>query len=324
MTSRERATTAASRPQTYRYPFPPYPTGWYLIAESSELAVGDVKPLTRFGRELVLFRNESGRAVLLDAHCPHMGAHLGHGGCVEGEGIRCPFHGWRFGSDGRLEDVPYQTRGATPQVGLACWPIHETSGVVLAYSSDDGKPATWQMPVIEEFGRPGWIGWQSYRWQIHMHVQELAENVPDTHHFVAVHKVPVLPEAHVTTDGPIYRQQSIGRTPDGAVAWQTEQTAYGLGLIVLRTPGAKPHVSLNTITPIDEQTVELRTLYVVHEGEGATALSPAGRAMLDAITATVGDDVPIWEHKVYRERPVLVADDGPIGTLRAWARQFYP
>ena len=61
----------------YRYPFPPYPTGWYLVAQSAEVGVGDVKPVQYFGRELVLFRTESGRAVLLDAHCPHMGAHLG-------------------------------------------------------------------------------------------------------------------------------------------------------------------------------------------------------------------------------------------------------
>jgi hypothetical protein len=45
--------------------------------------------------------------------------------------------------------------------------------------------------------------------------------------------------------------------------------------------------------------------------------------MLEAVASTIGDDVPIWEHKAYRERPALVPGDGPIGTLRAWARQFY-
>ncbi|HPG24797.1 MAG TPA: Rieske 2Fe-2S domain-containing protein [Myxococcota bacterium] len=195
----------------YRYPFPPYPTGWYVVAASSELPSRGVLPLRYFGRDLVLFRAESGRAVLVDAHCPHMGAHLGHGGFVEGEGIRCPFHQWRFGCDGRVEDVPYQTRGALPVESLACWPVEEQSGVVLAHWSDGGRSPSWRMPAITEFGRPGWVGWQTFRWQIHMHTQELAENVPDMPHFRYVHRVPAPPEAEVRL-----RATSTGRRRSGA------------------------------------------------------------------------------------------------------------
>ena len=308
---------------SYRYPFAPYPTGWYVVAESRELAAGAVQPVRYFGRELVLFRTISGRPLLVDAHCPHMGAHLGHGGQVEGEGIRCPFHNWRFGVDGRVDEIPYQTRGALPEVGLGCWPVHETNGVILTHFSESKAAPRWRMPEIAEWGRPGWLGWESFRWQIHMHTQELAENVPDMPHFRYVHRVPAPPEAEVKTDGFVYQQETIGRAPDGAIAWQTQQTLYGLGLIVLRTPGQWPTISLNTITPIDEETVDLRVMYLVDEGEDARELSPGARAMLEAVAATIGDDVPIWEHKVYRERPVLVPGDGPIGTLRSWARQFY-
>jgi len=312
-----------SEPSDYRYPFPPYPTGWYVVAESSDVAAGELKRLRYFGRELVLFRTEAGRAVLVDAHCPHMGAHLGHGGRVEGEGLRCPFHQWRFGVDGRVEDVPYQTRGARPEVGLACWPVEETSGVVLAHFSERGRAPAWRMPAIEEWSKPGWLGWETFRWQIHMHTQELAENVPDAPHFLYVHRVPALPETEVRTDAHVYQQETIGRAPDGRIAWQTQQTLFGLGLIVLRTPGPMPTVSLNAITPIDARTVDLRVMYVVDVGAGARTIPPAARAMLDAVAATIGDDVPIWEHKVYRERPALVPGDGPIGALRSWARQFY-
>jgi len=222
-----------------------------------------------------------------------------------------------------VEAIPYQTRGGLPDAGLACWPVHETSGVILARYGKGAAAPTWRMPAIEEWGRPGWIGWERFRWRIHMHTQELAENVPDTFHFVAVHRVPALPEAIVHVDGPVYRQETIGRGDDGRIVWQTQQTLHGLGLIVLRTPGPKPTISLNTITPIDEETVDLRVLYLVDEGEDARALSAPARAMLEAVASTIGDDVPIWEHKVYRERPALVPGDGPIATLRGWARQFY-
>ena len=50
--------------------------GWFVVSFSEELAVGDVKPMQYFGKHLVLFRTESGSPKILDAHCPHMGAHL--------------------------------------------------------------------------------------------------------------------------------------------------------------------------------------------------------------------------------------------------------
>jgi hypothetical protein len=70
---------------TYRYPFTPYPDGWYLLCESASVALEQVVPLRYFGRDLVLFRTDGGHAVVADAYCPHMRAHLGYGGMVEGE-----------------------------------------------------------------------------------------------------------------------------------------------------------------------------------------------------------------------------------------------
>ena len=74
----------------------PIPFGWYAVAFSDELSIKEVKPLYFFAKDLVLYRTESGIPVLLDAFCPHLGAHLGHGGEVHGESIACPFHGWEF------------------------------------------------------------------------------------------------------------------------------------------------------------------------------------------------------------------------------------
>ena len=71
-----------------RYPFPAYPNGWFRMAYSAELAVGEVAPLHFLGRDLVLFRDEEGEAHVLDAFCPHLGAHLGIGGRVEGRALQ--------------------------------------------------------------------------------------------------------------------------------------------------------------------------------------------------------------------------------------------
>jgi Rieske [2Fe-2S] domain len=59
------------------WPYEVYATGWYQVGYSAELAAGDVRPLMYFDQDLVLFRTEGGEAALLDAYCPHLGAHRG-------------------------------------------------------------------------------------------------------------------------------------------------------------------------------------------------------------------------------------------------------
>ena len=83
------------------------PFGWYFVGYSDELKPGDVKPLRYFEREQVLFRNDDGEVGLLDAHCPHLGAHIGYGGKVTGKSVACPFHGWQFKTDGFCSAIPY-------------------------------------------------------------------------------------------------------------------------------------------------------------------------------------------------------------------------
>ena len=74
----------------YRYPFTPYPNGWYRVALGSEVKRGRIVNLQVFGRELIAYRGDDGVAHVLDAHCPHLGAHLGHGGKVVGNAVECP------------------------------------------------------------------------------------------------------------------------------------------------------------------------------------------------------------------------------------------
>ena len=98
-----------------RYPFPAVPDGWFAVAASDDVGVGDVVTLHYLCRELVAYRGDDGRVRVFDAHCPHLGAHLGHGGQVCGSDIVCPFHGWRFDADGALVEVP-RLDGRVPRV----------------------------------------------------------------------------------------------------------------------------------------------------------------------------------------------------------------
>jgi len=57
----------------------PIPFGWFAVAYSKDLEPGDVVPTFLFDQHQVLFRTESGDARMIDAFCPHLGAHLGEG-----------------------------------------------------------------------------------------------------------------------------------------------------------------------------------------------------------------------------------------------------
>ncbi len=57
----------------------PIPFGWFAICYSDELQTGEVKPLHYFDKELVVWRGDDGDARVLDAYCPHLGAHMGYG-----------------------------------------------------------------------------------------------------------------------------------------------------------------------------------------------------------------------------------------------------
>jgi len=75
------------------------PRGWYWALPSRELRPGDKRELKLFGKTILLYRSAAGVVKAVHAFCPHMGAHLGQGR-VEGDHIRCGFHGWKFSGDG--------------------------------------------------------------------------------------------------------------------------------------------------------------------------------------------------------------------------------
>lgn len=81
-----------------------FPRGWYYFGPMATLSKGPVE-IEVGGRRFVGFRTEAGVVGVLAAECCHFGADLTRG-CVVGESLRCPYHHWRFGADGRLAELP--------------------------------------------------------------------------------------------------------------------------------------------------------------------------------------------------------------------------
>ena len=145
-----------------RFPFS-IPNGWFQIAYSDELEPGGVLPLHYFGQDLVLFRAEGGEVALLDAFCPHLGAHLGHGGVVDGDRIRCPFHAWEFDTRGACRNVPY-ARKVPPKAKVAPWNCAERNQIIWAWHHVEGVAPTWEIPDVPEVSSDDWTALERHRW----------------------------------------------------------------------------------------------------------------------------------------------------------------
>ena len=122
-------------------------TGWFMVGWSPEFPVGEVRPLRYFGEDLVAYRDESGELHVLEAHCKHLGAHIGHGGTVVGDCVQCPFHGWRWGPDGTNRYIPYQPDRPNSALTLRVFPVREqydscSSGTTRTARSRTGRCRT--------------------------------------------------------------------------------------------------------------------------------------------------------------------------------------
>lgn len=132
-----------------------FPRGWFAVGSSSEIGRKPVA-LRYFGQDLVAYRGESGRVVVLDAYCPHMGTHLASGPStatsrspthMEGDNIRCPFHAWRFGPDGVCNHIPYHDGPIPPAARIKSWTVEEKYGVVFVWH--DAEEQAPDYPLID-------------------------------------------------------------------------------------------------------------------------------------------------------------------------------
>jgi phenylpropionate dioxygenase-like ring-hydroxylating dioxygenase large terminal subunit len=320
------------------------PASWYHVAWSDEIAVGDVKPLSYFGEELVCYRDETGCIHVADAHCPHMGAHLACGGTVQGEDIICPFHGWRWDADGRNVDIPYSDRPRR-QKRLRQWAAKEVSGLVFVWFHPEGSPPTWDVPMPEVTPAADYFpafphGAKCERRR--MHPQYLVENTVDLAHLTYVHEWQGASklERYAADD---HRFDVVLRgtlaTRHGEIGVLDCIDIHGMGVVLAQqsygwdgeAPGLddpRESVVVMAITPVDDVYSDIRVSAFVHRSLSSEEERPAGRAK-GAITGAFREvyehDTPIWENLVYVQNPPLTREEGkPVATIRRWTTQFYP
>ena len=300
-------------------PLPTFPNGWFGIAIASDLRAREVRPLNIFGRDVVLFRGSSGSVHLLDAYCPHLGAHLGHGGKVAGDDLVCPFHAWRFDGQGRCRNVPYSDE-IPPDSTIRAWPIRERNGLLFAWFHAEGKAPDWEISELPQFSDPDMRIAGHRCTYFTAHVQDVLENGVDLPHFRTLHKWEA-DQVEWSIHGPEYRMAYRIETmrDKNRVAPQIHSTTQGPGYTFTTFDGSLRGVSTHAMTHVEPSVFQLLQIYVYHKD----IPDQVCEAAMEGSSFEWASDIPVWENKKIWLRPKLTADDGPVGAYRRWFNQFY-
>jgi 5,5'-dehydrodivanillate O-demethylase len=123
---------------------------WQPVAPSGELtAEKPIKAVRILGEDLVLFRDTKGGYGLVAKQCPHRRASLAYGR-VDDEGIRCPYHGWKFAASGQCLEMPAEPKD-TPmlnRIRQPAYPVQKLGGLLFAYMGPDPVPLLPRWDVL--------------------------------------------------------------------------------------------------------------------------------------------------------------------------------
>ena len=122
---------------------------WQPIATSHSVNSGQAKPLRVMSEDLTLYRGESGKAHLVAGRCAHRLTLL-HSGWVQGDEIRCMYHGWKYDGAGQCTEAPAEGAASAARIRIAAYPVHEYCGLIFAYLGD-GTPPAFDLPRKEAF-----------------------------------------------------------------------------------------------------------------------------------------------------------------------------
>lgn len=157
---------------------------WHPIAISEKLKPGAKRPVRILNEDLTLYRGESGRAYLVGGRCAHRLTVL-HTGWVQGDEIRCMYHGWKYDGMGRCTEGPAEKASPPTAVKIAGYPVHEYCGLIFAYLGDGPAPA-FDLPRRDSLERPDRILYQSQQmWPCNWF--QKVENALDPVHVSFVH-----------------------------------------------------------------------------------------------------------------------------------------
>lgn len=305
----------------------PYPNGWFAACFSHELKHGDVLRVPFMGQDLVLYRTVSGLARAIDPYCPHLGAHLGYGGRVDGEHLVCPFHGFAYGPDGtclRTGD------GRKPPMALLSQRfIQEINDVIFVWRHDEDREPFWEIPMLD---RSGYSQGRYETFELQGLSQDMTENAADPLHFSHLHRLQDVSTRHEENDhqmtyimeAKVFGQPVNMRMTCHGIGYAVGEASFEKLGFVARTQalGTQTHPLAWTLRMID--TIRLERVMRLPQPLRRTIYAALFLYVHHWFVKTVREDFSIWNHRRFISHPKLAMGEINMAVFRRWSAQFYP
>jgi renierapurpurin 18,18'-hydroxylase len=156
-----------------------HPDFWYPILWSDELKPGKARGCQFAGDPIVVYRGKSGSVFALEDRCAHRQVPL-HLGVVDGETLKCGYHGWAYNCSGKCIDVPYLGRERLPN-GVRAYPAREVDGLIFIFPGDPALAEARVPPALGSKSNPAYKTRKLNR-EVACHYTFMHENLFDMNH----------------------------------------------------------------------------------------------------------------------------------------------
>jgi 5,5'-dehydrodivanillate O-demethylase len=156
---------------------------WQPIHRAEELRAGQAKPIEIMSERFTLYRGETGAPHVTAFRCPHRGTQLS-AGWVEGDSIRCMYHGWLFDGAGQCLEQPAEEKSFAAKIRLRNFPTREYLGLIFAYLGEGQAPPFPRYPHMEEDGSLEVLSTEVWPCNFFQRI----DNNGDTYHVPFVHR----------------------------------------------------------------------------------------------------------------------------------------
>jgi 5,5'-dehydrodivanillate O-demethylase len=264
---------------------------WHPVAAAGELTPEQPRKRVKIlGEELVLYRTDSGHYGLLAEHCSHRGTSLYYG-FVEGECLRCPYHGWRYDPTGRCIEQPFEPAQSLMKHTLRhpAYPVEELGGLLFAYLGPPEKQPllpNWDL-VVEDRG-PKQVTFQplSCNWL------QAMENSADVTHTYFLHGRTMISrgqEAYGRQYTRPFARYGFQPFPWGLLkSWEYEgkRATSGWGNLLVFPNMLRIFGAMHWRVPLDDTHTVLVILDARNQGTGKVLDGPANLTVMPADTWT--------------------------------------
>jgi phenylpropionate dioxygenase-like ring-hydroxylating dioxygenase large terminal subunit len=212
---------------------------WYPICTSEELQAAEPVPAQIMGLQFVAFRDTEGAAHVLANTCVHRGGSLAKGSVKDGC-IVCPYHGWRYGGDGKCQLLPSFDDGTKipARAKVDSYPVKEQYGIVFAFLGDLPEEERLPLYEIEEFEDEAWRKHDLILLDINCFYERSMENGVDFVHNEFVHPIQASPKPIPGTvkypetqwgSGVTSKMTEMGSKPRGDEAMESDPNVLNAG-----------------------------------------------------------------------------------------------